>query len=409
MSERNYLFSKFDLGETLRNMESGMLREIDSIEGNKLLNTKIDDWIEYFIDKYNIKHLTLREESISTDQSETQVDVRYDNSRLIRDRSQPFYINGTKICFYIPFDGDEKLFYMQPSTRTMNPPMADIENNELAIVFNKINPNPDSVKNEFNQILSSIKQNIGWQEKEILEFNNSLSGKVKAKIEARREKLIADQSIVSLLGFPLKKRTNSLKTYSVPEVKRKIISQPQPESEEPFVPEPVLDKKEYDNILKIISDMAFVLERSPKAFSSMQEEDIRNHFLVQLNGQYEGQATGETFNNEGKTDILIRSEGKNIFIAECKFWKGPKSIENAIDQLLGYASWRDTKTAIIVFNRTKNFSAVIDKIPEIFKEHPNFVSVNKFDGETCFQYIFHHKDDINRKIIITVLLFEVPE
>jgi hypothetical protein len=31
-----------------------------------------------------------------------------------------------------------------------------------------------------------------------------------------------------------------------------------------------------------------VMERSPSAFASMGEEDIRQHFLVQLNGQFEG-------------------------------------------------------------------------------------------------------------------------
>jgi len=99
-----------------------------------------------------------------------------------------------------------------------------------------------------------------------------------------------------------------------------------------------------------MQNMVTVIERSPSAFKNMQEEDIRQHFLVQLNGQYEGQATGETFNLEGKTDILIRVEGKNIFIAECKFWKGPESLKKAIDQLLDYTTWRDTKTAIVVFN-----------------------------------------------------------
>ena len=97
----------------------------------------------------------------------------------------------------------------------------------------------------------------------------------------------------------------------------------------------------------------------------MREEDLRQHFLVQLNGQYEGQASGETFNFEGKTDILIRAEGRNVFIAESKFWRGPESLRETIDQLLGYASWRDTKTAILIFNRQKNFSEVLAKIPEI--------------------------------------------
>ena len=45
----------------------------------------------------------------------------------------------------------------------------------------------------------------------------------------------------------------------------------------------------------------------------MDEEALRSHFLVQLNGHYEGQATGETFNYEGKTDILIPVGEKKYF------------------------------------------------------------------------------------------------
>lgn len=58
----------------------------------------------------------------------------------------------------------------------------------------------------------------------------------------------------------------------------------------------------------------FLKELSPHAFLDMGEEDLRSHFLVQLNGAFEGQATGETFNFQGKTDILIRVEGKNILL-----------------------------------------------------------------------------------------------
>jgi hypothetical protein len=36
-------------------------------------------------------------------------------------------------------------------------------------------------------------------------------------------------------------------------------------------------------------------------FAGMGEETLRSHFLVQRNGVYEGQATGETFNFEGNT------------------------------------------------------------------------------------------------------------
>ena len=166
--------------------------------------------------------------------------------------------------------------------------------------------------------------------------------------------------------------------------------------------------EEYEHILKVISNMVAVMERSPKAFKGMEEEDLRQHFLVQLNGQYEGQATGETFNFEGKTDILIRSEGRNIFIAECKFWDGPESITKAIDQLLGYTSWRDTKTALLVFNRQKNLSAVFQKVRGAVNAHHNVVRELSYPLETGHRVVLHHRNDKERELMCTVLVFDVP-
>jgi hypothetical protein len=154
--------------------------------------------------------------------------------------------------------------------------------------------------------------------------------------------------------------------------------------------------------------MAQVMERSPSAFVSMDEESLRSHFLVQLNGHYEGQATGETFNYEGKTDILIRSDGKNIFVAECKFWGGSKKLTDTLDQLLSYSCWRDTKVAVIVFNRNKDFSKVLETIRETAKGHPRCKRDLGPQSETSFRYVFSHKDDANREMILTVLAFDIP-
>lgn len=179
-------------------------------------------------------------------------------------------------------------------------------------------------------------------------------------------------------------------------------------STKPFTPEPELDMQEYESILEIITNMVSVIERSPRSFKSMKEEDLRQHFLVQLNGQYAGQATAETFNVSGKTDILLRVQDKNIFIAECKFWRGAKSFVETIDQLLGYVQWRDSKTAILIFNRQKNLSDVLKQIPTLVKEHPNFKREVEYPSETGFRYVLHHNDDRNREIYLTILVFEVP-
>ena len=93
-----------------------------------------------------------------------------------------------------------------------------------------------------------------------------------------------------------------------------------------------MEQKVYEHILGVLKSMALVIERSPSFFSSLDEETIRTHCLIQLNGHYEGLATGETFNSSGKTDILVRVGDRNVFIAECKLWRGPRSFTGAVKQ-----------------------------------------------------------------------------
>jgi hypothetical protein len=184
----------------------------------------------------------------------------------------------------------------------------------------------------------------------------------------------------------------SRRTLSLPSAARKVT----------------LDEANYQEILGIIENMTLVMERSPDSFKSMGEEDLRQHYLVQLNGQYRGAATGETFNFVGKTDILIRVDGRNVFIGECKFWRGEKVFMETIDQILSYLSWRDTKAAAIIFNRTKQFTSVLDKIRAALEGHPKKVGGLQIESETRFRCRFSQPEDKDREVILTVMVFDIP-
>lgn len=64
------------------------------------------------------------------------------------------------------------------------------------------------------------------------------------------------------------------------------------------------------------------LERSPSMTRTLNVETIRDLLLVSLNANFEGKAGAEMFNGAGKTDILVREGDRNIFIGECKIWRG---------------------------------------------------------------------------------------
>ena len=105
---------------------------------------------------------------------------------------------------------------------------------------------------------------------------------------------------------------------------------------------------------------------------------------------------------------MIRAEGKNVFIAECKFWTGPAGLSEALDQLLGYTSWRDTKAALLIFNRKATMSTILEKIPQVVREHANYKTDLTYESESGFRYIFSHRDDPERELTLTVLVFDVP-
>ena len=405
------LFYKYDIRKVIEQHDIKLSQEIDGYERNYILNASVDDLCDHIESEYRIQSVVLHKDKIYIKHhGEAQVDVSQDYNRAIFERDGPFYIKGTAVTFAIPFSGDSNLFYCQGSTFTMNPPRATIADNEVLIIYERADPNPVQLKADFEKTMMEIEQHMTYVTNDIAPFNSSLRNNIRQKIEARKARLLKDLGIVASLGYPIKQSTGIPTTYTVPEIKRKVVIPRPVVTTSSFAPEPALDMNNYEAILKIISNMVLVMERSPHAFLTMDEESLRQHFLVQLNGHFEGAASGETFNYQGKTDILIRERGKNIFIAECMIWAGAQSLSEKIEQLLGYTSWRDTKTAILIFNRNKDFSNVLAQIPELISKHPNCKKqVLDYKNETGSRYILHHSQDKNREIILTVLAFDIPK
>lgn len=170
-----------------------------------------------------------------------------------------------------------------------------------------------------------------------------------------------------------------------------------------------ISEKAYFQILDKISNYGQNLEKYKDLYDKFDEEGFRNFFLPFLNSiSTQHTATGETFNKIGKTDILIQDQnGQNIFIAECKLWKGEGEIEAAINQLLErYVTWRDEKVALIFFNKTvKKFGEIIEKAVASLKSHKNFKQfVGKRNG-TSYSFIFTNPDDTDKTIKFELLMF----
>ncbi len=409
MRDREFLFSNVGWNDVENHQLQKMQKAVADMDGNRLLNTSVEDLAAYFEKTFQIEIPTLLTDEIVVDQREAKIDVSRDHNRMIFDRSRPFHITGTEIEVEIPFTGEAEAFKIQPTTYTMSPPRADVRGSALVFRIVGTNLEAEQVRTDIDRTVKGIQSHLATLRTNAQRLTAQLSSQVRSAIESRRQKLLSDRNLIGGLGFKMKPRPGTHQTFTAPNVRKKITPALPPASTSPYKPEPILSNADYEHILGVLQNMVQVMERSPSAFETMDEESIRSHFLVQLNGHYEGQATGETFNYEGKTDILVRSEGKNIFIGECKFWSGPKMLTDTIDQVLGYTSWRDTKVAVIVFNRNKDFSRVLTSISDTAKSHSNFKRQLNGSTETIFRYCFANKDDKNRELFLTVMAFEVPQ
>lgn len=187
------------------------------------------------------------------------------------------------------------------------------------------------------------------------------------------------------------------------------IPEPPPASKLPFVPEAPLSEASYERILTTINNGVLDMERRPSAFASWGEEHLRDQILVLLNGLFEGRASAETFRGQGKTDILLIDQDRSVFIAECKIWRGAKSLTEAVDQLLDDSIWRDARAAIVLFNRNKIFPKVLAQLEGIVHGHSQVVGPVQKLGETVHRFSLKKRDDPKKLIIVTLQAFNIPE
>lgn len=270
----DYLFCEYDLSRVFEAQQKAIRDEIDAIASDRLLNTTPDAWVEYFQGKYELRAPVVDEAHITVDQGESRVDVSQDFNRAIFNRDRPFYIKGTEITVFVPFTGEEDLFKCAPSSRTLNPPRGQVRGQELVLRYTRLDHDAEALRREIERDLGQIRQHLEWIARDVTPYNGSIPQLVRERIEARRQKLLKDQGLVSGLGFAVRRRGEAPDTYVVPSVRRKTTPAPAPKGKSATPPEPTLAMEEYEHILRVISNMVTVMERSPKAFKGMKEEDL---------------------------------------------------------------------------------------------------------------------------------------
>jgi hypothetical protein len=344
---------------------------------------------------------------------ETTMDVSWDRGRFFSDYNSSLARNfpAYKVVVHIPFEGDSEVFHLRPSSFTLNPPRARVTKDDLllAIVYPR-DQQPD-IDAQVQTFINSVEQWLGFARAQVEPINTGLQDQARQSIRGRRDRIAQRDAHLAQSKIPVRRRGDATgKTY-IPDV---LVRRPAPilprsrSDSKPPTLEPVLEDRVFEHILYVIRMQGRQMEQSPATYEGMGEEDRRQTILATLNTHYEGRAHAEAFNVSGKTDILIRHEGRNLFICECKFWTGQRGFGDTVDQLFGYAGWRDTKLAIVMFVREKGLTAIIKKARVALERHPQFVAWRTAAEESELRASMRWPGDVDRGADLSVFLIHTP-
>ena len=385
-------FRDYDLRQVIANQWAAVNKKIDTMSNEEIMANDLDVLAENIYQEFFIEPVTIFEEDFSK-RSIKQGKIQKYIDPFFRDYSDREYVevDGVIAEFYFPFTGEADLFKCRASTFSMGV-YPEITVNKATVSFrierslsemNNANAK-DNLLGSLDHALKEIRDGLTYANNDVTAFNNSLKQQAMKWLEEKKKKVEAYFSIATMFEVPIEKKEYA-QTH-IP-LKRNIVPVAKHYESSNYYG---ISDGDYKDILDSIKHTGSTYERTPSSYKALHEEDLRNTLLAALNATYKGDATGETFRNRGKTDICIERDNRAAFVAECKMWTGQKEVGKAIDQLDGYLTWRDCKTALIYFVRRKDFLKTLESAEAALRAYDSMRNVTALDKNE-FECLFLSK------------------
>jgi len=402
------LFKRGDTNDLENLLKQEVTNRILKLEDDYVLNVSDNDYIQYLSEELKIECPEVQFEGCAVETRRVMMPNEYLPMFIKLSCDEDLERIVYRLC--IPFSGDKDVLRYLPSQFLLSGSGHFCFNyDEIYVDIPDVNGNGENVAREIQRYKDDLMKMVGFLKADIERINKSICLYIPQVFKARKEKVLKEQKIIADLGIPIKDKTGTNKTYSVPTVTRRVKEPVVINHQEAKPLVPTMAESIYQEILGVINTTGKSIERYPKTIENQDEETIRAHFLTQLSSSFTSfSSTGESFNHRGKTDIMIKHGDNVLFVAECKIWRGAKLMNEAINQLLGYLTWRDSKTALLIFDKDTAIQTVIQSIQETIPQHPNFVKQIGQRDKGWFDYTFRLTDSSN-EIKIAVMVFDFKQ
>lgn len=394
------LFNGGHLVDWLGQRTRKAVEAVATVDGERLRFSP-EEVVETVVDRFSLAPVTYDWERLSRSEIRELHRDTFEFGRPIRHPAQGLTI-------HVPVIGDTEVLTMRASTfRHDGGIQATVADDELSFPIADTTLSAELIQSRVAAMRSNLEEQTGWTNRDVGQWAESMRRAVTDAVNRRKQQLDAMAQTSAGLEIPLRPAPGA-RQVQIP-LARKAVRVTRQRTTADVTgrageAEPQLSSAIYEDVVRTIRALANSMERLPRTARRFNEEEFRDLILFVLNSNYEGLARGEVFNGEGKTDILVPYGDHNAFIGECKVWRGSRQFNAAIDQLLGYTVWRDTKAAILLFIKTGDVTDVITKADAVLRAHPGFVSSKpRSDASDRADYLMHATDDASRHIQLALL------
>lgn len=384
------------LDDYLRGRLKRALDELAGIEPDVILSENADVLVAALLGKHMPTEISV-DWGDATRTPVTEVTTQF-NDQFERDRV--YDVPASRVVITFPISGTTEMLDYQASQFSIGGTYGKVSKGNVEVEVIERTLDAATIRGRVDRVKQDIDRRVGWANADLGSFRATAEQTIRNTYLARKERILNDCAVEESLGIPV--RASTTPRPPVP-ARRKQVTLQARNAQAAFVPEPVLDEAIYQDVLLAVRAWANSLERTPGTAAKLEEEELRDLLLGNLNSYWQGTAGGELFNGSGKTDILIRNDDRNVFIAECKIWDGPKVVADALDQLLGYLVWRDSKAALIMFIRTKNPATTIERLHSAVEAHPRCVLTKDATSPSSRVDYIVTADDEGRRVLLAVI------
>lgn len=190
------LFSEYDFGSYLRSKTNDLENHISSLRPESFSGDNEEKTFKSLLNNYTVRPLVIMENEKKVNANEANVTMH----STMFGSNETRVVKGLSISVEIPFGGDSDLFYCRPSTYTLSgTPYADVEQNRIILRYETIEKDPETIKQLWQKDIEKIQQYIGWLEKDINGYNNSLENTVKNLLARRKKESDENSSLINAL------------------------------------------------------------------------------------------------------------------------------------------------------------------------------------------------------------------